>query len=99
MRPVKVGSDLGNTDLAGTDFRGEDLSGTRFGNSNLAGADLRESILRDADLSGVAGLQSEQLAGADLSGAKLPNSLEGLFKSLDTAKGISSNAQKLFVAM
>ncbi len=85
--------------LAGFDLRGCDLSRAKFGKSNLAGTDLRNSTLHDADLSEVAGLQSWQLAGADLSGAKLPGSLADLFKTLDSAKAISTNAQKLFIAV
>src|SRR5262249_10903179 len=74
--------------------------GAKLANCNLAGADLREAVLRGADLSGISGvLQPEQLGGADLAGAKLPDSLADLFNDLDVAKGISGNAQKLFVAM
>jgi Pentapeptide repeats (8 copies) len=73
---------------------------TRFGNCDLSGADLREAVLSSADLSGITGfLGPEQLAGADLTGAKLPNSLGELFENLDVAKGISANAQNLFIAM
>src|SRR5262249_13207835 len=95
----REGLELADVDLIDADLRGADLSRANFGSCNLAGADLRETVLRDADLSGVAGLQSAQLAGADLSGAKLPNTLADLFKGLDTAKGISGNAQKLFVGV
>ncbi|MGA2736382.1 MAG: pentapeptide repeat-containing protein [Bryobacteraceae bacterium] len=86
-------------DLAGADLRRADLRGVPFGKSNLAGTDLRESILREADLSCVSGLHLPQLTGADLGGAKLPESLGSLSGELDVAKAISENAQKLFVAV
>jgi uncharacterized protein YjbI with pentapeptide repeats len=93
-------ANLSGFDLSGAGMRRADFRCARFDNCNLAGADLRDAVLRGADLSGVGGLlQPEQLAGADLAGAKLPDSLTDLFKHLDVAKKISENAQKLFVAM
>jgi hypothetical protein len=41
----------------------------------------------------------KQLAGADLTGAKLPDSLGEPFANLDTANDVSTNAQNLFIAM
>ena len=92
-------AELGDTVLAGANLRGADLSRAKLGNRSLAGTALQQSILSNADLSGATGVQAPQLAGADLSGAQLPGSLADLFQSLDTAKAISGNAQKLFVAM
>ena len=92
-------AELADAVLAGADLRGADLSHAKFGSRNLAGTALQESVLNDADLSAVTGLQAAQLAGADLSGAQLPEYLANLFQDLGTAKAISENAQKLFVAM
>jgi uncharacterized protein YjbI with pentapeptide repeats len=50
-------------------------------------------------MSGTTGLHAAQLAGADLTGAKLPTSVADLLKDLTGTKGITDNAQKLFVAM
>jgi kumamolisin len=92
-------ADLRGADLSDVRLRGADLRGVQFGNSNLVGTDLRECTLRDADLSLVSGVRSQQFAGADLAGARLPDSLRNIFDDLDVAKAISENAQKLFIAM
>lgn len=98
--PDLADATLTETELVGACLRRGDLRRVKFGNTDLAGTDLRETDLRGADLICVTGpLQSEQLAGADLAGAALPESLRALFKDLNAAKGISDNAQKLFVAM
>jgi uncharacterized protein YjbI with pentapeptide repeats len=91
--------DLKDADLRGIDLSFADLRAANLTGCNLTGVSLRQAMLRDADLSDVTGLQSEQLAGADLAGAKLPDSLGSLFKDVEFAKGVSDNAQKLFVAM
>jgi hypothetical protein len=44
-------------------------------------------------------IQAEQFAGADLSGASLPEALAEFFKDTDTVTQISENAQKLFIVM
>jgi uncharacterized protein YjbI with pentapeptide repeats len=92
--------DLSGFDLSHASMRCVTFRNVKFGNCDLSEADLREAVLSGADLSGITGfLEPQQLAGADLTGAKLPDSLRGLFESLDVAKGISANAQKLFIAM
>jgi uncharacterized protein YjbI with pentapeptide repeats len=92
--------DLSGLDLSHTSLRRVIFRNVKFGNCDLSQANLREAVLSGADLSGVTGfLEPQQLAGADLTGAKLPDSLRDLFESLDVAKGISGNAQKLFIAM
>jgi uncharacterized protein YjbI with pentapeptide repeats len=66
----------------------------------LRGAYLREANLRDCDLSGVTGgLHPRQLAGADLTGATLPEPLSKLFENLKAVEDISESAHKLFVAI
>lgn len=98
-------ADLRRTDLEGFNLSGADLTGADLRSTKVSGADLTDAILRDTDLEGVdlsatdSGIKPEQLAGADLTGAKLPDPLEKLFEDLDAAKGISENAQKLFVVM
>jgi uncharacterized protein YjbI with pentapeptide repeats len=96
--PDLIDADLSNTNLAGADLKRADLRGARFTGANLTGASLREADLQGSDLGGiVGGLKTEQIAGADLTGAKLPETLAELFKKLDAVKGISDSAQKLFV--
>lgn len=66
-----AGADLHNAHLERADLSGAVFGGPGRG-ANLHGAYLREAVLRDCDLSGVrGGLRPEQLAGADLTGAKL----------------------------
>ena len=92
--------DLSGLDLAHTSLRRVSFRNVKFGNCDLTAADLREAVLSGADLSGVTGLlEPQQLAGADLTGAKLPEPVQKLFENLDVAKGVSANAQKLFITM
>lgn len=81
-------------------LRGADLQSVNFSNANLVEAVLRETNLQGADLSTVkGGLFSRQLAGADLTSAKLPEPLTKLYESLSSVKEISDSAQKLFLAL
>jgi hypothetical protein len=69
-------------DLRGTNLQGADLSKADLRNALLSRADLRDTILVDADLTAVDDLISEQLAGADLSRAKLSDYIRE-FKGLE----------------
>lgn len=64
------GQDLSGVDLSRTDLRQADFDGCR-----LFDTDLRFCKLDFADLSRVAGLLARQVAGADLTGCKLPDSV------------------------
>jgi len=104
-----AGVNLACANLQGCDFtdahlEGADLTGADFGSgeraSNLCQANLREAVLRGCDLSGVqGGLQQRQLAGADLTDAKLPEPLTKLFDNLEAVEDISDSARKLFITM
>lgn len=80
------------------DLRGAELTNFDLGNSDLIDADLSESNLRRAKLAN-ANLAGARLSGADLTGAELPEALFKQLDSLSNAKAISSNAQKLFIAV
>jgi uncharacterized protein YjbI with pentapeptide repeats len=72
-KAVLKGADLLLTDLQGAsllqaDLQGANLLGTKFQDANLQGANLEEAT----------GLQSEQLAGANLFGAALPAAISVL---------------------
>ena len=86
-------ADLRDADLRSADLRHADLSGANLEhadlrNANLEQANLRGSYLHGAQVSGaslqradlrnVHGLQTRQLSGTDLSGAKLPRDLDVL---------------------
>jgi uncharacterized protein YjbI with pentapeptide repeats len=97
-------SNLEGCDLSKAHLERADLSGAAFGaadnGANLCQAELGEANLSGCDLSGVkGGLQQQQLAGADLTGATLPAPLTKLFDSLDAVEDISESARKLFMAM
>jgi uncharacterized protein YjbI with pentapeptide repeats len=104
------GLDLSGADLSGANLRGANLTGTRLTRaslnranlrgSTLTGASFREAVLHGADLTeSVGASQPDQFAGADLAGARLPDILRDQFKETASAKAISENAQKLFVAV
>jgi uncharacterized protein YjbI with pentapeptide repeats len=98
-------ANLAGLDLHGVDFRcarlrRANLQGAQLTGANLEGANLREANLRGADLKNATGvIQAEQFAGADVSGASLPESLAAFLEDTETAAEISANAQKLFIAM
>src|SRR5262245_42423838 len=70
---------------------------------NLSKAHLHETTLHEADLQGAnltdaTGLLPRQLAGADVSDARLPANFP-LFTALDRVKDLSDSAQKIFIAL
>jgi uncharacterized protein YjbI with pentapeptide repeats len=92
--------DLTGANLSGASLREANLQGTNFSGTNLSGASLREANLEGADLGGAkGGLQTEQLAGADLTSATLPPELAKLYDSLENVNNISESARKLFLAV
>jgi uncharacterized protein YjbI with pentapeptide repeats len=92
--------DFSGRDLSGVDFHGADLRGVSFSGANLSGAVLRDANLHCANLSGARkGLQTERLAGADLTGATLPEGLKKLYEGLQNVNNISESARKLFLAV
>ncbi len=86
------GASLHTTDLTGTDLRGVNLRDTK-----LVGTKLREANLQNADLTGATGLMAGQLAGANVSGAKLPEDIHK-FEALTTVEEASKNTRKIFLA-
>jgi len=74
------GAHLSDADLHGakllcTNLHGADLTNASLYKAKLGQATLREAILQDADLREVTGLLGEQLAGTNVSGAKLPDDI------------------------
>jgi len=80
-------------DLSESNLSGRDLGSSDLICANLSKADLRRAKLAHCNLAGAT------FAGADLTGADLPESVGKQFGDLASIKEISSNAQKLFVAM
>lgn len=98
-------ADFTGAQLAGWDFSGQylkavifrdaDLSKAVFREADLEGADFRGADLREADFTGCRNLLPYQLAGADLSGSRLPADLEK-FASLPHVDAATRHAQTLF---
>ncbi|MBV9769781.1 MAG: pentapeptide repeat-containing protein, partial [Bryobacterales bacterium] len=81
------------------DLSGADLKGIDFGDANLSVAKLDEAVLSDADLSHVRGLGAPQMRGADLTGAKLPDSIVESLKKPPGVDEASKNSRQLFLIM
>ncbi len=95
--------DLRRADLRGSDLRFADLSQTKLPGAKLQHARLYQCVLRgtdmqDADLSDVTGLVSEQLKGANISGATLSDDI-AKFEALDFVAELSKSARNTFLAM
>jgi uncharacterized protein YjbI with pentapeptide repeats len=84
--------------LTGGNFRGATLPGAILLRAKVAGADFRDADLQDADLRHVEGFYTDQLAGASVSGAKLPDEVK-TFAALDTIEKACADAQIVFLAM
>jgi kumamolisin len=83
-----VEPDLTDANLSGTDFEDADLIGADFSNADLHRANLSRCKLAGAIF-----------AGAEMTGAQLPEATAKELNDLSAVKDISSNAQKLFIAM
>jgi uncharacterized protein YjbI with pentapeptide repeats len=78
------GADLTSCQLDGAVLENADLSDAillraQFGNARMQGVQgLAKAQLRDADLGDVCGLTADDIAGADLTGVRLPPALAGI---------------------
>ena len=94
VTPDLEGAHLDHFNLSNADLRDID-----FGQATLTGTNLHDADLRNANLGEVKGLRAGQLAGADLSGATMPEGPEIEFKGLTYVEEASRNARKLFLSM
>ena len=85
--------------LFGCDLREAVLCQANLQGADLTRANLREANLQDADLTDATGVLAEQLAGANVSGAKLPPDIHSFGGPLATVAEASRNARKLFISM
>jgi len=92
------GACLQEAELLRADLQGANLAEAKLQKAKLWKAKLREADLQDADLTDATGLLAGQLAGANVSGAKLPEAIRE-FEGLKIVEETSRNAQKLFVSM
>lgn len=98
LRPVP-----GDAPPAGGDYKNQNLRGWKlverdFGKADLQGCSLQDADLTRSDLSQVVNLLPEQLSGANLRGAKLPQNVAA-FEALAHVKDLSENAGKLLVSL
>ncbi len=87
-----------NASLFKVNLQGAHLEETAFLQADLNATILREAYLQDANLTDVKGLQSSQLAGANVSGAKLPADI-AKFEGLTQIEKISQCSKKLFLSL
>ncbi len=92
------GADLRAAELWEADLRGANLEKAILEGADLNKAKLQDSNLKDADLTDVTGLVTENLGGADLTNALLPEDIKR-FWAFDFVKEASRKAGKLFVGM
>ena len=88
---------LENVNLSGAEciranFRNADLK-----NANVSAVKFYDADLSHADLTSATGLLPDSLAGAVLTGTKLPSELQ--FDGLRTAEEMSKNSSKYFMGL
>lgn len=91
-------SDLSGVHLRDANLEGADLTEAKLHDAQLLRTNLRNADLQDADLATAKCLMSSQLAGSNVSGAKLPESI-GKFEGLGQVKQLSESAKKLFISI
>jgi uncharacterized protein YjbI with pentapeptide repeats len=89
-------ADLRNTILRNANLRKADLTGANLSETDLFGTSLVEADLQGADLTNVTGLCSRQVAGANLSGAKLSGTV-AISDGLAQVSELSKNTARTFV--
>ena len=90
-----ISADLREAELVGANLQLAKLNEANARKASFNGAILRMSDLQDADLTNVTGFLASQLAGANVSGANLPNSI-GKFDGLEYVEEISKKAEIVF---
>ncbi len=91
-------ADLQQADLCYAILEKATLHRVKLQKADLAHAILREAELQDADLTKTTGLLAERFAGANVSGAKLPEDIHK-FEALTTLDEASKNTKRIFLAM
>jgi uncharacterized protein YjbI with pentapeptide repeats len=91
-------TNLTEANLTGTDCRGAVLTGAILLRAKVAGTNFRDADLQDAELREMEGFYGYQLAGAAVSGAKLPDEIKS-FAALGTIEKACADARTVFLAM
>ncbi len=90
-------TNLTETNLTGADFGGAVLVGAILARAKVAGANFRDAELQDADLCTMEGFYGDQLSGASVPGAKLPDEIKS-FYALETIEKACTDARTVFLA-
>ncbi len=93
-----AGVQLEKAKLYGVLLGGADLKKAILRDTDMAACDLKATNLSNADLTDVIGLTSGQLAGADVTSAKLPEDIKD-FESLKVTDEAAKNSRSLFLVM
>ncbi|MDT3779290.1 pentapeptide repeat-containing protein [Nitrospira sp. MA-1] len=84
--------------LDGSDLRNSEFSQSNFEEASLLRAKLNESNFQDSNFEKVTGLLGSQLAGTNVSGAKIPEDIRK-FEGLTRIEELSKKSGKLFILM
>ena len=91
-----TGANLERIRLVEADLKWADFSGASFRFARLDGSNFESANLANADLTAVAGFTAGQLAGADVTGTKLPGGMKD-FESLSVTDEAAKNSRSLFL--
>lgn len=89
---------LREANLSGADLRLADLQGAELQGSVVQDTQFQHANLRDADLTATTGLIASQLAGADLAGARLPETITA-FSRLTAIRERTIHSRRLALLM
>ena len=92
------GSDFGGANLEATNFTRARLAGSKFAGARVASAIFREADLTNADLREALGVSEERFPGANLAGARLPDSVH-LLQRMERVETIYGSCQQIFVTL
>jgi uncharacterized protein YjbI with pentapeptide repeats len=95
-RCIRKGKASGSVRAA--DFRMAVLDGVSFNGFDLEGTNLQGASLRNADFTGAYSMLAGQIAGADITNAKLPSEIAGM-QSLRPAEEAAKNSRSIFYVM
>lgn len=91
-------ANLGSADLHGVNLKDANLFNASLKDCDLTDATFHGAYMRNSNLKSTSGLQTEALARANISNAKLPEEVSQ-FEGLDTVEAASESARKLFIAL
>lgn len=98
QKVVLVEAVVKNSSIAWCDLTGGELARATFTECKVDGTRFQDANLQDADLSNVHGLTTENIAGANVSGARLPDEIKR-FDGLPHVSELSRQSKNLFLLL